>query len=66
MYQKVIPTPMYETRTHAYRRGYLAGYECVADIVFPIYNLDIGAFVRGFIAGTYDRVHENSGDYLKF
>ena len=53
-------------RDKAYQRGYVQGQECVAEVKFPAYPQDIIAFVQGFITGTYDRIHYNSGDYLTF
>lgn len=53
-------------RDRAYQRGYVQGFECEAIERLPAYPQDVIAYVQGFITGTYDRVHYNSGDYFTF
>jgi hypothetical protein len=53
-------------RNQAYSRGYSDGADCKTFLDFPTYAEDVIAYVQGFITGTYDRVHYNSGDYLTF
>jgi hypothetical protein len=53
-----------DDRSVAYGRGYFDGNECLAKLNMPRYAVDIIAYVQGYITGTYDRVHSNSGDYL--
>ena len=55
-----------DDRSVAYGRGYFDGNECLTSLNVPVYAVDIIAYVQGFIQGTYDRVHFNSGNYLNF